>query len=198
MANEDAPAPRLPTDVVSVDRMRRELRLPAPLSDDAARILTGHIASAVDWVAHAVERPLLGETQTLAAPRPADPLDPIALAVPPGPTAVESIRAHAPEDDLAGPPGIALAPAELGRLEDLRDPTGDAWGTVRQWPPAGGWPAVAPGTTFVVVVRPAAAALPPAVAQAVVLIARDLWHGTDVQGVAARRLLQPFARRAIG
>lgn len=46
--------------------MRRELRLPAPLPDDAARILTGHIASAVDWVARAVERPLLAETHTIA------------------------------------------------------------------------------------------------------------------------------------
>lgn len=198
MADEDAPAPRLPTDLVSVERMRTELRLPAPLSAEAAAILAGQIASAVDWVARVLERPLLGETQTLAAPRPADPRDPIALLVPPGPAAVESVAAHSPDDDLAGPPGIVLAPAELGRLEDLRDPAGDAWAAIRQWPPPGGWPEVAPGTSFVFTVRPAAGPLPAAVAQAVVLVARDLWHGTDVQGVAAARLLRPFLRRAVG
>lgn len=195
MALPDDLAPLAPTDVISIERMARELRLPTPVSEAASGLLADHIASAVAWVAEIVERPLLRQPWRTRAARPADPDRPLELTAPPGAVAVVSISGHAPEDDLSGPPGIVLAPAELGRLEDARDRLSEAWGVVRQWPPPGGWPAVR--EVFVVELVSLAPA-PPAVAQAVVLVVRDLWHGTDTQSAAAKRLLAPHLRRSIG
>ena len=195
MALPDDLAPRAPTDVVSVERMARELRLPTPVPETTSGLLAEHVASAVAWVSDVVERPLLRRPWRTRAARPADPHRPLELTVPPGGVAVVEITGHAPEDDLSGPPGVVLQPAEIGRLEDARDRLSEAWGCVRQWPPAGGWPDVEDGFVVELV---SLAEPPAAVAQAVVLIARDLWHGTDTQAGAAKRLLAPYMRRSLG
>ena len=159
-----------PTDILSLDVLKRELRLdPSDTSED--EVLTAQLQDAVSWVGSWLWAPLVDRTVLEWCNRPSDAASPI--AVPRRHVKSASIRYWSAAGDLREQPDGAIAAAALGRL--AWDPQGET----DIWPPAGGWPAVLRGSELEVSVVQGLDITPETMGlrQAVVLYARARYDG---------------------
>ncbi len=116
-------------DVVSVERLREELRLGGTEQD---QMLMGHIEDSVSLIEGCLGRPVVDRTRVIYVRPPSgeEPLRFASLDV----SSVSQIAYFSTSGDLRDRPDGLIAGASLGRLE-----VDNVYGN-RVYPPSGGWP----------------------------------------------------------
>ena len=192
-----------PLDIVSLDRMKQELRLGGNTTQTRAKYaeqddhIIGIIASAVSIMTGFIGRPLVDIMETISLTPPYGIDDP--LRIPANHVkSVERIDYWGPSSSLRDMHNAHITTSDLGRLVEQRD------GSSFIWPPAEGWPERLRGSVFEVTVtrgidfphwpdKPAIGSPPSeiqayetavadrthSIRRAIVIVARHLYDGTD-------------------
>lgn len=181
------------TDWLDEDTLARELRLGESAPHDIAPVLTNHILAAVQFVSTETGRPLVDRVRKLRIRVP-DPTRAVYLGRWTSVIGIDLVE-YWPTDDLSPEPQQLIdgdGKADVGRLDEVE--RGAA--LLSDWclyPRAAGWP-VAEGGLRVTMRQGLVPAAWPALAQACILVARDLFDGVSVmeKKSAAARLYGPY------
>ena len=130
-------------DVLSVDEMKMELRIPSEVIDHD-QLIERHISSAVAEITGYLHRPIVDTTKWTAAAKPSMIMNPVAWIGYPT-RSVGSIHYWLPGQTSAENPNGHLSFQDLGR--SLRGRT--RWQHFR-YPPSTGWPTTAPNSPLVI------------------------------------------------
>lgn len=120
------------TDIISVDDMKTELRLPLDVKDHD-EMIKSQMSAAASFLSRYISVPLIDVTETVHGIPPLDSSKPIAIMAV-ALKEIESVRYWSPGGALRLEPDQTIAKADLGRTEKRPD----GWNMV--WPPADGWP----------------------------------------------------------
>ena len=181
------------TDIISLDEMKTELRLPTDI-DDHDGMITSQMNAAASFLSRYISVPLIDVTETVhGTPQKSDKPIPIrARAL----KEVSEIRYWSENGSLRTAPDETVDTNDLGRIDSKDEP----WNLV--YPPAAGWPDRLDGSVFELdVVRgidfdPTDHPETQALKQALVLLVRQLYDGfhefTATNAVMA--LIAPWRR----
>ena len=153
-------------DIVSLETMKSELRIPAAEGDHDT-LLTGQIAAAVSFVSRHLRIPLLDQDEQFYCSRPSSSSAPIILATA-GVRSVVSVEYWTVGGALREAPGGSINVSTLGRLVEY-------CGFVI-YPPAAGWPLILDDSVIEIVVT-RGQDTPPALRAAVILCVRQFYDG---------------------
>ena len=153
-------------DIVSLDAMKSELRIPATEADHDT-LLTGQIAAAVSFVSRHLRVPLLDRDETFRCSRPSYAAAPIVLATA-GVRSVSSIKYWTAAGTLREEPDGLIVVTTLGRMVEY-------CGFVI-YPPAAGWPLILDDSVIEIVVT-RGQDTPEALRAAVILCVRQFYDG---------------------
>ena len=175
-------------EVLSLDRARRELGIPLSVTDDNA-LLTGQIASSVEWVSRYLDAPLVQVIEARFGAKPTRADRPITVA---GRYLAHVLRVRYWSDGAAlrDSPDVTVANADLGRITETAPDFHEIW------PPADGWGEMdREGRILVDCVRELVP-IPDGILAACVIVMRQLYDGIqDVRPSATfRALLAPYEK----
>ena len=163
--------PSTALEVLSLADAKAQLRVTV---DDHDALITGHIEAAVDFVAKKTHIPLLDETYTVDVERPVSDRPMVfgwgVLDI----MGVISVAYWEPTQELREAPTGSIDVADLGRLDYMRNYTGDRW---YLWPPAAGWPEVLGNSLIKLELKRSVTDVPPGLRTAVLLAVRQLYEG---------------------
>ena len=175
------------TDVVSLAAMKTELRIPLEEKSHDDMIMR-QLTAAVAWVTQETGLPLVDTERTFNVWFPADPHDPLPLG-----TAylrrLVSVAYWLAANPARGQPGGTIAVRTLLRVEP------GAGGVYWCWPPVAGWPSGRrPNTPGRITIVEGLETIPAALAQAVIMSAREFYDAfPNVKpGHALLRLISAF------
>lgn len=178
-------------DVVGLERIKNELRLPAD-DDSQDALLTGHIISSVSFIETLIDKPILDTTHEVFSP-PAyqGNTKPICFYVDSVKSANE-IKYWTLQGELRSDPDGTIDADSLGRFQRSRSPKYPN----ALYPPAAGWPASLAQSCFIIMVTRGMLTTEnaPAIAQAVVICVRQFYDGfSEIRPNAALfSLVAPF------
>ena len=175
-------------EVLSLDRARRELGIPLSVTDDNA-LLTGQIASSVEWVSRYLDAPLIQVIEARFGGKPERGDRPITVA---GRYLAHVLRVRYWSDgaSLRDSPDVTVDNADLGRITETAPDYHEIW------PPADGWGDIdREGRILVDCVRELVP-IPDGILAACVIVMRQLYDGIqDVRPSATfRALLAPYEK----
>ena len=178
------------TDIVTVARMKTELRISATdIEHDS--LIAAQLRGAASWCSAHLGQPVVEATDSFHVAPPASADDPLVVPVWDGADLV-NIAYWSTSGALRLEADGELLPADLGRTSELLRRTAI-------WPPANGWPAVLPRSTFAVTVRRGLdleAHRWRGIEQAIILMTRRLYNATPYTktDAAVFALLRPYRR----
>ena len=160
------------TDIISVARIKDELRIPAG-TDSQDTLLESQIEAAVSYVSHPLRGPLVDRSETYYLP-PIRGEGPLIFASPLMKSLTE-IKYWTPTGALRLDPDGTIARSDLGRLHVERYD----WQTHEVFPPVGGWPETLADSLIELTVVRGMDITPETVAlrSAVILCVRQLYDG---------------------
>ncbi len=187
---------KMATDLVSIDRLKQELRLGGATAESRAAfqehdaLLAAQIDAAVSFVAREIDAPLVETTQTLYV-QPATGQHPLVFDVR-ALKRVSRFQYWSLSGALRQAPDGSIRVQDLGRLVLA----GFRGGSHGLYPPATGWPAVRAGSLFRLEVARGLEMTEQTMAlrQAIVLCVRQLYDGYgEIRPTAAfYALIQPW------
>lgn len=181
-------------DIVSLERMKDELRIPySEVSQDS--MITGQLQVGVSFVAQEVTAPLIDRTEMIQVQERSKERSIFLRAS--YLKQVMGVRYWNPDGALRMPANASIMVAELGRTQHhYRRGVGPLWAGLSRglwvWPPADGWPEVLTGSCFEFDVQRGLTIDEDteALAQAVILCTRQLYDGyPKIEPTSAFRIL---------
>ena len=180
-------------DIVSVDLIKRELRIPDGVTSQDA-MLARQIESAVSYIQHSLRAPLVDVTDVYRLTPVTGTTAPL-IFVAPALKSVENLEYWTPAGSKIDDPDGSILPADLGRLvHELYD-----WQTHALYPTSSGWPETLPDTVFLLSAKRGIDITPETAAlrSATILLVRTLYDGYRAirSNEAFLKILQPFKSR---
>ena len=179
-------------DIVSVDLIKRELRIPDGVTSQDA-MLARQIESAVSYCQMSLKAPLVDVLDVYRL-EPVTGMRALIFAAP-ALKSVENLEYWTPAGSKIDDPDGSILPADLGRLvHELYD-----WQTHALYPTSSGWPETLPDTVFLLSAKRGIDITPETAAlrSATILLVRTLYDGYRAirSNEAFLKILQPFKSR---